>query len=325
MEMKRLKKLLKLMTLSLIVGWSAQAAAQDNYPDRPITIVVPLSAGGSVDTVARLTAAYLSDKWKVPVNVVNKPGGNTVPASLEVFTATPDGYTFLADANPSSSLLSVVVKNLPFKVLDRTFIAMTAFTPMVALVQADMPYKSMQELAEAAKKDPTNFSWASGGGANTSDYMARQFFKAIDVDVTKTKPVMGKGGSELVALTAGGHVMFGSGTVVASLPTVNAGLVRPLAVAGDTRWPDLPDLPTTDEVGFPTVDVRIWTGISGPPQLPSQVVETWNVALHEMVKDPEYVAKLKRAGALPFYKNAAEMKDYIAKETAIVAELWRSN
>lgn len=310
-----------LAATALLFGWSEHGRAQD-YPTRPITIVVPLSAGGSVDTVARLTATYMNEKWKVPVNVVNQPGGNTVPASLEVFNAAPDGYTLLADANPASSLLSVVVKNLPFKVLDRTFLGMTAFTPMLALVQEAMPYKSLKDLAEDAKRAPGDFSWASGGGANTSDYMTRQFFAANDVDVTKTKPLMGKGGSELVQMTAGGHVKFGSGTVVASLPSIKAGLIRPIAVAGDMRWPDLPDVPTAAEAGFPSVNVRIWTGISGPPKLPANVVEKWSAALEEMVKDPEFISKLKNVGALPFYKNAADMKDYIATEIGDVEKLW---
>lgn len=324
------KKRSFLLSLPLLILWAvaflavgySQAQAQDKYPNRPITIIVPLSAGGGVDTLTRLTTTYLKTRWGVPINVVNKAGGNTLPASLEVFKSTPDGYTLLADANPCSSMLSVVVKDLPFKVLDRSFIGTTAFTPMLALVHAPLPYKTFNDLEVAAKKNPANFTWASGGGANTSDFMARQFFKAINVDVNKTRPVMGKGGAELVAMTAGGHVMFGSGTIVASLPTMTADLVRPLAIASETRWPDLPSIPTTAEAGYPTVNVKIWSGFSGPPQLPASVLDAWTKALQDIMKNPEYLAKLKGLGAVPFYQNPAEMKEYIRKETEEVAALW---
>jgi tripartite-type tricarboxylate transporter receptor subunit TctC len=133
---------------------------------------------------------------------------------------------------------------------------------------------------------------------------------------------MGKGGAELVAMTAGGHVIFGSGTIVASLPTMNAGLVRALAIASETRWPDLPDIPTTAEAGYPTANVKIWSGFSGPPRLPAAVADVWSKGLQEVMKNPEYLAKLKGLGAVPFYQNPAEMKEFIRKETDEVATLW---
>lgn len=307
-----------LMTIVL----SHPAQSQEKYPTRAIEIIVPFAPGAATDLVNRIIAAYLNRKWGVPMNVVNKPGGNTVPACLEVYRAKPDGYTLLADNNPSSSMTPIVVKDLPYKIMDRTFITMTAISPMAIIVHSPSPYKSLKDLEVEAKKDPENFTWTSLGGAGGHDFTTRQFFKAIGIDVSKTKPVMVPGGAPAVSLTAGGHVKMGLGTVSACLPAIKGGTVRPLVVTSKQRWPDLPDVPTTLELGYPTVNHHYWMGISGTPKLPSHIVEIWDEALQEMLKDPEIISKVKSIGAVPFYHNAQEMREFVMKETEEVRELW---
>jgi tripartite-type tricarboxylate transporter receptor subunit TctC len=310
------------MIVILLSGWNSQVQSQEKYPSRAIEIIVPFAPGASTDVVNRIIAAYLNRKWGVPVNVVNKPGGNTVPACLEVYRATPDGYTILGDNNPSSSMTPIVVRNLPYKIMDRTFIAMTAISPMAVIVYPPSSYKSLKDLEIEAKKDPENFTWTSLGGAGGHDFTTRQFLKAIGVDVAKTKPIMCQGGSQAVVLTAGGNAKMGLGTVSACLPGIKGGTVRPLVVTSKQRWSDLPDVPTTLELGYPTVNHHYWMGISGPPKLPSHIAEAWDKALQEMLKDPDIISKLKNVGSVPFYHNAQEMKEFVSKETDEVAILW---
>ncbi len=314
--------ILSVLIVLILSGWVNPVQSQEKYPNRPIEIIVPFAPGASTDVVNRIIAAYLNRKWGVPVNVVNKPGGNTVPACLEVYRATPDGYTILADNNPSSSMTPIVVKNLPYKIMDRTFIAMTAISPMAVIVYPPSPYKSLKDLEVEAKKDPENFTWTSLGGAGGHDFTTRQFLKAIGVDVVKTKPIMSQGGSQAVVLTAGGNAKMGLGTVSACLPGIKGGTVRPLVVTSKQRWSDLPDVPTTLELGYPTVNHHYWMGISGPPKLPSHITEAWDKALQEMLKDPEVISKLKNVGSVPFYHNAQEMMEFVMKETKEVRELW---
>lgn len=307
---------------SLLLTLVGTVHSEEKYPTRPIDIIVPFSAGGSTDLTARIEAAYLSKKWRVPVNVVNKPGGNTVPACFEVYRSNPDGYLVLADGNGSASMLQNAVKNLPFKVMDRTFIAMTALIPDVIMVPPDSPFKSLKDVEAAAKESPEKLTWTSLGGTSPVDFVVRQFLKAIHVDVLKTKPVIFQGGSQAVVQIAGGHVMVGVASVSSVLPAFKAGTIKVLAITDKNRNPDLPDVPTTSELGYPSVNASQWVGISGPPKLPSNIIDQWDKALQELLKDAETITKLRNIGARPFYHNADATKAFVAKEEEEVRALW---
>ncbi|MDI7259677.1 MAG: tripartite tricarboxylate transporter substrate binding protein [Thermodesulfobacteriota bacterium] len=314
--------LLSTLIIGYLTGSSNPVQSQEKYPTRPIEIIVPYAPGGGTDLSARILAGYLSKRWAVPVNVVNKPGGNTVPACLEVYRAAPDGYTMLQDGLGSGPLLEVVVKNLPFKIMDRTFIGVTTGVAMFIVVPPSTPFMTMKDLDVEAKKDPGNFSWTSLGGAAAQDYTGRKFLKVIGVDVHKTKPIMSQGASQAIVLTAGGNVKMGVGSTSASLPAIKGKTVRGIATTSKQRWPDLPDVPTTAEQGYSAVDVQDRYGPSGPPNLPSHVVEIWNKALEEMVKDLEVLTKMRNTGFTPFYLNAREVREQVIKETEEVRELW---
>lgn len=301
---------------------SAPAQAQDAYPSKAIEIIVPFVAGASTDLGMRVFATALEARWKVPVRVVNKPGGNTVPAVNEVMTAKPDGYTILADGPPQSSMLDTAVKTLPFKVFDRTFISVAAYTPMKYIVPADSPFKTLKDAAEAAKKDPGSFTWTSLGGAGAQDMANRQFFKSIGVPIKSTRPVQLKGGAEAVTMTAGGHVKFGVGSYAAIAPPLQAKKIRVLAVAALERWPNLPDTPTAKEAGIDGIETLYWIGFSGPPALPSDIVAKWNAAVKELAADPAVKEGLSRAGLLVSYSDATTMKARVEKERAETQALW---
>ena len=306
----------------LSMGWVSQIECQEKYPTRAIDIIVPFSPGGSTDLGARIVSAYLKTKWGVPVNVVNKPGGNTLPACVEVFQAKPDGYTILADGLGSSSMLPLVVKELPFKVTDRTFIAAMSHFPFVFAVAPDSPFKNLKDLEAEAKMDPGSFTWASLGGAALHDFAFRQFFKAIGIDVLKTKPIMSKGGSEAVVLTAGRHVKVGGGSAPTCFSPLKGGIIRGIGITSAKRWPELPDLPTAVEQGFTSVKVTQWIGISGPSNLPLHITAIWDKVIQEMLQDPKIISQLSNIGAIPFYLNPRETREFVRKETEEVADLW---
>jgi tripartite-type tricarboxylate transporter receptor subunit TctC len=302
--------------------WDGDLQAQEKYPSRAISIVVPFAPGGSTDMSARATASFLAKKWGVPVNVINKGGGNTIPGQLEVYNAPPDGYTMLGDGLPMCSLLDVVVKDLPFRVMDRTFIAITTFVPQCIIVPSTIGYKTLHDLMEDARKDPGNFAWDSLGGVSGDDFGARMVFKVAGVDVSKTKPVMSKGGAQGALLVAGGHIKMSVSTITTSLPHIHSGTVKVLAVCYKERDPILPDVPTTAELGYPSIYLPFWLGVSGPPKLPVHIVDTWARALQEMYKDPEYVASIHKLRLRAFYHNPSEMKEYIRKEREVAEDVY---
>jgi tripartite-type tricarboxylate transporter receptor subunit TctC len=308
--------------ISILIDWNNRAESQENYPKRPIEIIVPYAAGGSTDLSARIVTAYLSKSWGSPINVINKPGGNTVPALLELYQSPPDGYTLLAEGNGSSSMLPVVVKDLPFKIIDRTFVSITIMAPQVIIVSSTSDCKSIKDLEAIAKKSPETFTWTSLGGTGPNDFGTRQFLKHIGVDVSRTKPIMSQGGSQSVIHTAGGHVVMGFSSLSSALPAIKAGTVIPLAVTGGSRFQDLPDVPTTAEVGYPITAVQ-WCGISGPPNLPRHILEKWEKSLQQILKNEEVIAKLRNIGQLPFYHDANAAREFIANETTEVEKLWR--
>jgi tripartite-type tricarboxylate transporter receptor subunit TctC len=303
------------------VMWVGQVQAQEKYPTRSVNIICGFTTG-SADLAARAMLPFLTKKWGVPVNVVNKPGGNGVPAVLEVYTAPPDGYTLFADGQPFSSLLPLIAKDLPFKIMDRSFIAMEAYGPGVVIVPPNSPYETMNDLAAEAKKDPANFTWASQGGIGGSDYQMRRFLKVIGVDVLKTKPVMTQGGAAGAAMVAGNHIKTSFSAFASALPLIQAGTVRPIAVLWKTRDDALPNVPTVGEQGYPTVVALFWTGVSGPPKLPAHVIDVWDRTSREMAKDVEYTTRMKNIGMRPTYVNAKDTRDYVEKDMQEAAEIY---
>jgi len=297
-------------------------SAQEKYPTKPVELIVPFAAGASTDSGARVIAQALEARWKVPIKVVNKPGGNTVPAVNDVMTARPDGSILLVDGPPQSSMLDTVVKNLAFKVTDRTFVAIMAYTPMNFIVPYDSPLQTLRDIATELQKNPGDFTWTSLGGAGAQDMAFRQLFAAANVDVKKTRSVALKGGSEAVTMTAGGHVKLGVGSYSAIAAPLSAKKLRVVATAAPERWPNMTEVPTAAEAGFPSVEVLYWIGISGPPNLPPHIVKTWDEALRDVVADKTVQEKLLHAGLLASYFNAKDMAARVAKERAETQKLY---
>jgi tripartite-type tricarboxylate transporter receptor subunit TctC len=308
----------------LSAGWFEQAQSQQKYPTKPIDLIVGFPPGGVTDTGARLLSIYLGKKWGVRVNVINKPGGNAIPAILEVIKSNPDGYTLLGDNITSCSMLHIALKDVPFGPTDRKILALWASTPNVWFVPPDSPFKSLKEVEAEAKRDPENFTWTSLGGPSPQDFCMKQFFRAIGVDVSKTKPVICKGGAQVITMTAGGHVKLGFTGIATTLPAAKAGNVKVIAqtVGTSSRWPDFPDVPTTQELGYKSITFVGWNGISGPLHLPPIVIETWNKALGEMAQDTETISKMQNTGLELSYLNSEEATNFVLREIEEGKKMW---
>ena len=322
---RRGKRFLGILAIACIILMfvvpGAQAQSQDKFPTRSVDIIVPTVPGGGADVSARLIAEQLKTRWGVGVNVVNKPGGNTIVGNAEVNQAKPDGYTVLADGLAGTMILEVGNKNLPFKVLDRTFIGVIGVAPIVMIVPAASPIKNLKDLEAEIKKDPEHFTWGSFGGGSPGDFLIRQFFAEIGVDAAKTKPVAARGGAELVVLVAGNNVKMGYGTPAAAFPHWKAGTVRPIAVTG-YRVSEYPDTPTTKEQGYPKASMVFTQGITGPPKMPPAVLKKWTETLQQTVKDQDFAAKMKEVGFKAEYMGPDETKELMRKGMEEARVLW---
>ena len=300
-------------------GWAAEVKTL-KYPTKSIELLVPYAPGAGTDLMGRVMAEALAKKWKYPVNVVNRPGGNSIIGTNEAMRASPDGYSILVDS-PGSSSMQVGMKDLPYNVEQRSFIVRAAASPMAFIVPQNSPWKTLKDVVDAAKKDPAGFSWTSLGGTSGVDLVMRQFFAASGIDVAKAKVVTFPGASPACNAVAGGHVQFGAATAGTVLPLVNGGNARSIAVTSAERLKDLPNVATTGQQGYPTVNLLYWIGFCGPQGLPEYVVKAWTEAVSEVLKNPDVMTKLERVTSVPAYLGPKEFKTFILEESRMVKEL----
>ena len=310
MLIRTIASLLRTLALLLV---ALPALAQ--YPNKAIELVVPNPPGGSTDLSARILAKAVQERWKVPVRVVNLPGGANFAAVDDVMRAPPDGYKILIDGLSASSLLGLVVKDMPYKVSDRTFITYTVRLPMMMVVPADSPFKNFNDVMAALKKDPKSVTWGSLGGTGVSDLAFLKMFKQAGVNPADTRSVVSRGGAEVATQVAGGHVMLGAGSLSSFQSFIKAGKLRPVVVFASERSKALPDVPSAAELGYPQVTAIQWNGLSGPPKLPQDIVQKWHATIQDVLADPEVIASLNKIGLDPYPSKPGVMAKDVEVET----------
>ena len=299
------------------------AEAQPAYPTRPIEIIVAYNPGGAADVAARLVAAHASKKWGQPVSVVNMPGASGITGALRALNARPDGYTLLLDPHATSAMLFAVESDVPFKMDGKTQIALITLDPVIYTVKIDSPWKTLKDVAEAARANPKTFRYGIAGVSGVASFSVSQFLFGAGVSVNDANKVVFTGGAPTMTALAGGHIDFAGQQWSESTGLIQGGKVRALAVVHPTRLPSLPDIPTAKEAGFPDLNVVGWQGLAGPKGLPPAIVAKWNALLEEASKDPaflEQAAKLNKVvaymGPDAYWKfQEDELKKYLPLAT----------
>jgi tripartite-type tricarboxylate transporter receptor subunit TctC len=302
------------------VGSSGSEAAERSYPTKPITIIVPWDPGSAVDLVPRVMAPYLSKKLGVPVNIVNKPGGSGVPGTLEAVKAAPDGHTILADCPGTSSIQQAWMSDLPYKVEERTYMALAFGFPSGIVIRASAPWKTLQDLEQGIRKDPASFRWGAVGTTQTDYgmYLLKAALVQKGVDLSQTKTVSFKSGGATMIALAGGHVDIKCSTWGQAQPYVTGGKARVLAVMRAKRTQVFAGIPTTVEQGYPSVISDFWVGFSGPPGLSANVVQTWETLVKEIVNDPSILPEWQKIGGEADFLPRGEFKKFVMDEAQSV-------
>jgi tripartite-type tricarboxylate transporter receptor subunit TctC len=302
---------------------TATGASAQEYPAKPIELIVPFVPGGGTDIMARVVADYVGRKWRQPILVVNKPGGGAVPgARYALKEARPDGYTALVDIHTTSSMLIGAWKNPPLTLADRKYAGRIVVDPMVFAVKADAPWKDLKEISAWVKAQPEQLVWSTVGPAGPSRYTAYDWFGQIGVDPTKTRMVITEGAADSFTKLAGGHVVLAIHSVAEARAMLEAGKIKALAVLGHKRSQYLPNVPTAEELGvMKGVNVRWWASIAFPAATPDAIVKKWEAMIAEMVKDPAFLAKTDQARQSVDYLNAAETRAFVEKEVAFYTDL----
>lgn len=292
----------------------AQAPAAMRFPTRPVTIVVPYSAGGGTDIVGRLVAQRLSQRWEQSVVVDNRTGANGVIGSQHVAKAAPDGHTLLLVVG-SHAINPVLMKSLPYDTL-KAFTPVTniATSPMVLVVAADGPYRQLPDLVEAARRQEMAVGYSEGQTRLTGE-MIRQ------AGGLRMAGVAYKGGAPIMVDIIGGHLPAGVTSVLTALPHVHSGKLRVLGVAARQRMDIFPEAMTFAEAGLPGVESLSWYGLFGPAGLPDAVVARLHEDLRKVSADPVVQRQMQEQGAQVEMTPPAEFRRFVAAETGKWAQV----
>ncbi len=286
------------------LGLASGAAAAD-YPSKPIQLVVPYSAGGSTDLLARAVAQVAPKYLPQPLVVVNKAGGGAIPGRLDVVRSAPDGYTLLFGYGGGEDTVVPFQRQLPYDVLkDFETVCRLSVHSIVLAVPSSSPYKTLADLVKAGKEKGSVTAAVSTKGASV-DITFQLFGKAAGVTVIS---IPGSGGSDAVTRLVGGHTDFGGGHPSEVLPHIKAGRLRPLAVALEKRDPVLPDVPTFREAGYDLVTAGSVKGIAVPKGTPKPVVSYLEQKFKQISEDPDFAKIMKDIGQPVNYQGADEYR-----------------
>jgi tripartite-type tricarboxylate transporter receptor subunit TctC len=299
------------LALAFIAG---AARAQDNYPSKPIRIVVPYPTGGFNDTIGRLVATKLSVTWKQPVIVDNKPGGGTVIGTQAAATAPADGYTLLVVQFPFAAN-PWLYKSLPYDSA-KAFapVVLAGRSPMLIVSHAAGPLRTLGDVLAAAKAKPGALNYGSSG-AGSSNHLAMALFESVSG--TRMTQVPYKGSTPLLTDLAGGQVDLAVDLLPHALPFIQSGKVRPLAIASAKRSPLMPELPTAAEAGVPGYEVTSWHGFVAPAGTPQPVIDKLNRELNTIFAMDEVKKVFAQQGVVPDGGTPAAFKSFIDSQMAL--------
>ena len=304
----------------LAAGAAALAApaafAQQNYPDRPIKLIVPFAPGGATDILGRLLATGLSDKLGQPVIVENRPGAGTVVAGGLVAKAPPDGYTLFLGASSTLTFNPALRDKLPYDPL-RSFtpLGMVADMGLVLVANNATPGKTLQELVTLSKAAPDKFSYGSYGTGSSVHFAGEMLKTATGLQALH---VPFNGSSPSLTALMGGQVQLAVDTVVATTPLIKAGKIRPIATLGGQRLPLLPQVPTVAESGYPGFHMDTWFAFLAPAGLPAPIRQKVEKALADVMADAALRQKLVDIGLSPAWGPGSALQERIERELPLM-------
>jgi tripartite-type tricarboxylate transporter receptor subunit TctC len=289
--------------LSLLTAPVAQAAAQGNWPDRPVRLITPYAPGGSSTIVLRIVAAYLTELWGQQVIVDNRPGGNTIIGTQLGARANPDGYTLLLE-NTTFALNHLLMRRLPYDSLkDFTPLANIYNNETILVVNPSVPATTLKDFVAYLKAHPGEVNHASGTEGGISELRTAMFRLYTGTDF---KNIMYKGSGPAAIAVMGGEVQFGMVPPVTVATFVKNGKLRALAVSGKKRLAALPDVPTFAEAGLPEYNVTSWNGLLVPSGTPGALVNRISHDIEKVLQMPAVQEKLASVGAEPAYADPKE-------------------
>ncbi len=298
--------------LALAAALPSLAFAQEPWPTRSVRLVVPFPPGGGTDIVARALGQKLAERLGQPVVIDNKPGASTIIGTDAVAKAAPDGYTLLLSGSTSYSVNAALRARLPYDpVRDLAPIGIVARTPLVLVVAASAPWRTVDDLVRAARAKPQAIRYATFGSGSGPHLAGELFALACGA---KLQDVPYKGSAQATIAVMGGEIEMGIDTVAAVAPHVRAGKLRALGIVGATRASLLPDVKTLAELGLPDATFDAWYGLAAPARSPAAALDRLARETRALLADPALQTTLKAQGMEPAWIDAATFRTQMEGE-----------
>jgi len=303
---------------ALLAAFVTSAAAQQDFPNRPVRIIVPYPPGGSNDFLARLFSPKLTELLGAQVIVDNRGGGNTIVGNDAVAKSAPDGYTLLL-AGSSHVFIPHMYRSIPYDTLnDFAAVAGIARGELMLVVHPSLPVTTARDLVALAKQNPGVLNYAVSSTGGPTHLVAVQFEMVAGV---KMQQVPYKGGGPAVTDLIGGHVQVGFGTPATLVPLVRAGKLRAVAVTGEKRVDALPQVSTFAESGLPGVSLRTWYVINAPAATSRVIIDKLAAAVQKIVAMPDVTAAMSKQGLDAYYSAPATADAARREDSAVAAKL----
>jgi tripartite-type tricarboxylate transporter receptor subunit TctC len=298
---------------ALLLGVGAHAQTPDVYPSRGITIIVPFTAGGATDILARLVGQKLGEKFDKSVVVENRPGAGGNIGTALVAKSAPDGYTLVMATIGTHAINSSLYKNMPYDaVRDFTPLTRVAMVPNVLVVNKDAPFNTVQELIAYGKANPGKLTFGSSGNGTTLHLSGELFKLRTGVPITH---IPYKGSTPAIADLLGGQISMVFDNMPSVLPHIKGGRLKALAVTSSTRNAQLPNVPTIEESGVPNYEVWSWFGLLAPAGTPDAVIDRLNREIVAIIRQPDVNARIVEMGSVPTPETSVEFGAFIRAET----------
>ena len=301
----------------------ASAAALAQYPSKPITLIAPAGAGGDADLSARNLAQH-AQKFlnNQPVVVVNRAGASTAIGAMAVRTAAPDGYTLLIARTASHAIVPAIDVKAPYKWHEFTMLSVLELNPYVCAVKGDSPIKSMRQLVEQMRKEPGKLNFATSGIGTIQNFGPQYLLTLAGLSKDSAVGIHYKSGGEVTTALLGGQVQFACNNLTTLLGHFKSGTLRALMVTTPQRLADLPDVPTSRELGWPDMErITGWSALMGPPGMTKEAQDKWIGVLGKMASDPDWLAGNARIGGIPAIRSPAETEKFVREQYELYERL----
>ncbi|MFL6663980.1 MAG: tripartite tricarboxylate transporter substrate binding protein [Rhizobacter sp.] len=301
------------LALAVVLAWVVTGVQAQDYPSRPVRLIVPFAAGGPADVYARFIGQRLQESMGQPFVVDNRPGAGSIIGTDAVAKAEPDGYTLLLMSN-THTVNESLMPNKPFQLMrDFTPVAPINSSDLVLVTRASLPVQSLRDLIAMAKAKPGGLSYASSG-PGTPYHMAGELFKAMAGVSIVHIPYKGSSGARTDVLGGQVDLMFDAITTMAE--HVRAGKVKALGTTGSTRSAVMPDVPTLSEAGVPGYEATIWLGLLARKGTPPSIVQRLNAEVSRIVGQPEVRKAWEAQGAVPMVMSVDAFGRYLQDDIA---------